>query len=78
MRVQLHCSELSRISGFRIVALPGHGFLDDRDLTVGTFTYVPERGYSGTDSMRFEGVIGDLASAPATITFAVSGASGGP
>jgi hypothetical protein len=71
--VHLHCSELSRVTGFRIVALPDHGFLEHRNLTAGTFTYVPEPGFSGTDSMQFEGAIGDLVSAPATVTFVVAG-----
>jgi hypothetical protein len=71
VRVQLHCSEFSRPASFRIGVIPEHGHLDHRDLIKGTFTYVPLPGYGGPDSMTFQGLAGDLTSAPATVTFAI-------
>ena len=69
--VQLSCSDLSRPDSFRILTLPDHGFLDNRNLQAGTMTYVPKPGYSGADSMTFQAVRGGLWSAPATVTFLV-------
>jgi hypothetical protein len=72
VHVQLHCEQTSRPTSFRIVALPDHGLLDHRDLIKGTFTYVPRPGFAGTDSMMFQALSGDAASAPSTVTFEVS------
>jgi hypothetical protein len=66
---RLQCTDFSHPTSFRVVTLPDHGLLDDRDLYAGTFTYVPLPGYTGTDSMVFQALHGDLASAPATVTF---------
>jgi hypothetical protein len=69
--VRLHCSDTSRITSFRLVALPAHGHLQNLDLAAGTFSYVPDRGYADTDSMMFQALAGDLASVPYTVTFNV-------
>ena len=68
---QLLCTDLSRPESFRILTLPDHGFLDNRNFTAGTFTYVPYTGYAGTDSLTFQAISGGLVSAPATVTFLV-------
>ena len=68
---RLLCTDLSRPASFRILTLPDHGFLDNRNFTAGTFTYVPDTGYAGTDSLTFQAVSGGLVSAPATVTFVV-------
>jgi Bacterial Ig domain len=68
---RLLCADLSRPEIFQILTLPDHGFLDNRNFTAGTFTYVPDTGYTGTDSLTFRAVSGGLASAPATVTFLV-------
>lgn len=67
--VKLHCSASNVPGAFQLVSVPDHGYLDDRDLTAGTFTYEPLRGYTGADSMRFDYVIEGYASAPASVTF---------
>jgi hypothetical protein len=69
--VQLHCTFGSAPNSFSILELPQHGHLDNRNLTAGTMTYVPLTGFSGTDSMTFEGISGHVASVPATVRFAV-------
>jgi hypothetical protein len=68
---RLRCSDTSRPESFRVLGLPDHGFLDNRNLQAGTMTYVPETGYSGSDSMTFQAVSGGLWSAPATVTFLI-------
>jgi hypothetical protein len=68
---QLRCSDLSRPESFRLLRLPNHGFLDNRNLQTGTMTYVPQAGYSGPDSMTYQAVSGQLWSEPATVTFLV-------
>lgn len=50
--VRLRCTQTT---SFRLVALPVHGYLENRDLTAGTFSYVLVPGYTGTDSLVFEG-----------------------
>ena len=70
--VQLQCSPTTASGTFQILTLPAHGHLDNRDLTRGTFTYVPVAGYTGTDSMTFGYVIQGYASQPATVTFGVA------
>lgn len=70
--VQLACSASSAPSTFQVISLPAHGYLDNRDIPAGTFTYVPIAGYQGTDSVIFESVIDGYASSPATVTFNVS------
>jgi hypothetical protein len=71
--VQLHCSESTAPTMFELLTLPAHGFLDDRDLANGTFTYVPVPGFTGTDSLTFDSVTDDpFASQPATVTFIVT------
>ena len=69
--VQLGCSRTNQPGQFRLISLPKHGFVDHRDMTRGTFTYVPLPDYSGTDTLTFGSVIRDLASRPATVTFIV-------
>jgi hypothetical protein len=59
-------------SGFRIVDVPDHGHLDNRNLVTGTFTYVPLEDYTGLDSMTFVGLSGAVESAPAVVTFQVN------
>jgi len=71
IKVQLHCAGTRPATSYRVVSLPTHGLLDNRDLTTGTFTYVPRPGFVGTDSMSFQGLTGDQASTPATVTFTV-------
>jgi hypothetical protein len=68
---RLRCSDLSRPDSFRILTLPDHGYLDNRNLQAGTMTYVPVTGYSGTDSMTFQAESAGLWSAPSTVTFLV-------
>jgi hypothetical protein len=71
VRFQLQCTAGSGITSFRITVFPDHGFLDNRDFITGTFTYVPLPGYSGTDTMVYEGLHANTPSAPATVTFNV-------
>jgi len=71
--VQLSCPGPGAPSAFQILSLPAHGYLDNRDLAKGTFTYVPVAGYTGTDSIAFDAVTGDgYTSNTATVTFAVT------
>jgi len=72
IKVQLHCAGTRPATSYHIGSLPIHGLLDNRNLTAGTFTYVPRPGFVGTDSMTFQGLIGDEASTPATVTFTVT------
>jgi hypothetical protein len=65
--IQLSCTFAS---SYRLLSLPDHGFLDNRDLIRGTMTYVPVEGYVGLDSFTFVGVDTNV-SAPAIITFEV-------
>jgi len=67
--VRLRCAESNDPGTFRLVSLPDHGFLDERDLDEGTFRYVPAPGYTGADTVRFENVVRGHASQPATVTF---------
>jgi len=69
--IRLRCTELSRPEYFQLVHLPDHGFLENRNFQAGTFTYVPDAGYTGTDSLVFVAYSGGVSSAPATITFRV-------
>ena len=69
--VQLHCAPDSRVTSYRITTYPDHGFVDNRNFTTGTFTYVPLPGYSGTDTMVYQGLHGTTPSAPMTVTFTV-------
>ncbi|GEM_PF-3094534 len=69
--VTLRCSNLTRPEYFRLISLPDHGFLDNRNLQAGTMTYVPDNGYTGTDSLTFAAYSGGFWSAPATVTFRV-------
>jgi hypothetical protein len=61
----------SRITGSRIDAGPRHGHLVNVDPAAGTFSYVPDLGYTGDDELTFQGLFGDLASAVHTLTFVV-------
>jgi len=69
--VQLHCAPGSRVTSYRIISHPDHGFLDNRNLTTGTFTYVPLSGFTGTDTIVYEGLHASRPSAPTTVTFTV-------
>jgi len=73
VEVRLHCSRGADQAEFKLDTIPGrapaHGDLKDIDTTDGTFTYVPSRSYSGSDSLTFESVSHGFASRPATITF---------
>jgi hypothetical protein len=69
--LRLYCADPSRITSFRIIARPQHGVLDREHVIHGTFDYVPNSGYIGTDSLTFQALTGDQASAPATVTFSV-------
>jgi hypothetical protein len=69
VRFQVHCTQTSRPTSFRVDAIPMHGSLVDRDLTAGTFTYIPDAGYAGTDSVIVQALTGDRPSAPFTVTF---------
>jgi hypothetical protein len=71
VRVQLLCAPGSRVTSYRIITHPNHGFLDSRDFTTGTFTYVPLPGYSGPDTLVYQGMHGNAPSAPTTVTFTV-------
>ncbi len=73
VRFQLMCTPESRITGYRLTSFPDHGFLDNRNFTTGTFTYVPLPGFSGTDTMVYQGLHVNTPSAPATVTFQVGG-----
>jgi hypothetical protein len=76
--VQLRCSATNEPWSLKLVGLPKHGYLDNRDLVAGTFTYVPAEGYVGTDSMTFDSVSQGFASLPATVTFRVATRSPAP
>jgi hypothetical protein len=69
--VRLQRTELSRPTSFRIDTPPGHGHLQNENLTAGTFNYVPNRGYIGTDLLMFQGRTGDLTSAAETVRFII-------
>lgn len=71
--VSLRCAESNEQGSFRLLVLPDHGFLDDRNMDSGTFTYVPASNYSGPDKVVFENVLRGYVSQPATITFDVVG-----
>jgi hypothetical protein len=69
--VRLHCSDASRITSFRLGTLPAHGHLQNLNLSAGTFSYVPDHGYAGPDSLMYQALTGDQASVPYTVTFNV-------
>jgi hypothetical protein len=69
--VQLQCSFTDADGFYRVLNLPQHGTLVNRDFTQGTLDYVPQTGYSGTDSMTFDYAAPGLVSEPATVTFHV-------
>jgi hypothetical protein len=69
--VQLHCTPTSRPSGFKIDSRPLHGNLIDVNLTAGTFTYIPDPGYTGTDSLAYQAFTADRVSAVYTVVFLV-------
>jgi hypothetical protein len=52
---------------FSISTAPAHGSLEDLDSESGTVTYVPDAGYSGTDSFEFVVSDGESDSEPATV-----------
>ncbi|MEI9979142.1 MAG: hypothetical protein WDN23_09080 [Edaphobacter sp.] len=69
VRFQVHCNFAT---GFRVLDVPDHGYLDDRDLVNGTFVYRPLDSYTGLDSITYVGVQGAVESAPAIVTFQVN------
>jgi hypothetical protein len=69
---ELRCSDGVRPGSFRILSDPGHGRLEKADLTNGTFSYVPDAGYAGLDSIRFEALAAGQVSAPRTVTFVIA------
>jgi hypothetical protein len=71
--VSLRCAESNEQGSFRLLVLPDHGFLDDRNMDSGTLTYVPASNYSGPDKVVFEDVVRGYPSQPATITLDVVG-----
>jgi hypothetical protein len=74
--VRLHCTPASRPTAFRIVTRPLHGTLADVHLAVGTFTYIPHRGFTGTDSLEYQALTADRASAVYTVVFLVRESEG--
>jgi hypothetical protein len=70
--VRLHCADASRPMIFWVDAFPDHGHLVHWDLSTGAFTYIPDPGYAGTDSMVFQALTEDGASLPYTVTFAIT------
>jgi hypothetical protein len=68
---RLHCTPASRPTGFQIVSGPQHGNLTDVNLTAGTFTYIPDRGFTGTDSLEYQAFTADRVSAVYTVLFLV-------
>jgi hypothetical protein len=71
--VRLHCTATSGPVRFRIDAPPAHGHLRKLELRKGIFSYEPDTGYTGTDSVLFQALSGGQASAPYVVTFAVRG-----
>jgi hypothetical protein len=69
--VRLRCTDTSRVTSFRILTRPEHGFLQMENLFAGTFLYIPEPGYIGTDSLTFQALFRDAVSATYTVTFIV-------
>jgi hypothetical protein len=69
--VRLHCAPTHRPIEFRIDSPPRHGHLVDVNLSAGTFTYVPDLGFAGTDSLEYQAFSGDQASAVHTVQFLV-------
>jgi len=71
--VQVHLLRASdsRVTSYRIISQPNHGFLDSRNFAAGTFTYVPRPGYSGTDTLTYQDMHGNAPSARTTVTFTV-------
>lgn len=57
--------------GFRIIASPRHGVLQDFDAATGTVRYVPNPGYEGPDSFTFAVVDGYATSNTGTVNVLV-------
>lgn len=62
---------------FALASQPAHGTLTLTDTTKGTFNYVPDPGFTGTDSFTFDLGNGQATSATATETLTVSAAAVG-
>ncbi|GIW96382.1 MAG: hypothetical protein KatS3mg110_4423 [Pirellulaceae bacterium] len=60
-----------------VVANPQNGTLTDFDPTSGTFTYVPNAGFSGIDRFTYQLSDGQASSSVATVQIAVGGPFGG-
>jgi Glycine rich protein len=72
VHVQLHCTENGRSpTGFEIGTHPSHGHLKDFDANNGTFSYVPDAGFTGTDRITFRGFVDDVPSPWVRVTFTV-------
>jgi hypothetical protein len=69
--VRLHCTDASRPTSFRIDLFPEHGHVENLDLTTGTFIYVPDPGYRGSDTILFRAFSGDVASVPYSVIITV-------
>ena len=67
---------------FTILTPPSNGTVSNFDSTKGTFTYTPNSGFQGSDSLTFKvtdvgAPLPNLSSNPATETFVVGGANSG-
>jgi hypothetical protein len=69
--VRPSCADASRIAYFGVADGPRYGHLEVADLDAGTFTYVPDRGYAGPDSLEFQTYTGSKVSGFYTVTFTV-------
>jgi hypothetical protein len=67
-RYQLRCSGAG---SFRVELAPGHGRLESFDQHSGTFSYVPDRGFSGVDTASFTASAG-AAQTTFTVDFVVA------
>ncbi|HEX5339329.1 MAG TPA: Ig-like domain-containing protein, partial [Gammaproteobacteria bacterium] len=59
---------------FAIVKNPGHGTVKINDVSMGTFTYTPASGYTGTDSFTYsaENTLLNVTSGEATVNLTIS------
>jgi Bacterial Ig-like domain (group 3) len=69
---RLSCPGPVAPGSFEVLTQPSHGHLEKSDLTNGTFTYVPDAGYAGTDSMKFVARAAGRVSTESTVTFVVA------
>ena len=63
---------------FAIVNGPSHGEINNFNATTGTFTYIPNYGYVGSDTIKFSATDSKLAQTAATLSINVTPANTAP